>query len=619
MSNSPRQSSPRCRTRSRAPYLTVASGVLLLILLGVGQRPFESSLEAQERATPAARGVPAPVPPPIAPLAPVPQVAPPVAVPTAAPIPVHQAMFAPPPPAPAIRRFQFTIKPDAPVKELLPTPPTVKATNGVSLSRSLADVPEVNFQAPMAKRLASEEAQKQTAHMLAKVNHLNDKKPEGFMEALRGQRPDLAGLPFAMGDACRIKGDRSKEFTRAVATVRNCLRAQPPQQVAGAIAPTAAAAQFRGTVVLAAPPAVVAPAPEQPVPPPALPSPASPPPATPPPAPPEGAVADFVVASSVVTHANAETFWKQYVAACAQEDQQLSSVDRKRQENVVLARVAALMQILAPEAPSFRQGLVKCLASVSHKEATQALARLAVFSEEDEVRTAAVTALAVRRERDYSDILLGSLHYPWPPVAKRGAEALVKLERTDLLPQLVELLDQPDPRVPVVKVEAGQSVHEVRELVRINHHQNCILCHEPGNTARVSPETLTAAVPVPSDPLPDPSDGYQVTSPDLSVRIDVTYLRPDFSVRQAVTDANPWPEMQRFDFLVRSRTVTDAEAAAAREKLAARDPGSPSPYQKATLAALRELTGRDAAPTAEAWRRLLNLPAVERHASAMKQ
>ena len=171
-------------------------------------------------------------------------------------------------------------------------------------------------------------------------------------------------------------------------------------------------------------------------------------------------------------------------------------------------------------------------------------------------------------------------------MAQRGAAALATLGRSDLVPRLVALLDEPDPRAPVVKVNGGRSVNEARELVRINHNRNCLLCHAPGNTAGVSPETLTAAVPVPSDPLPNPSDGYQISSPDLSVRIDVTYLRPDFSAMQAVADANPWPEMQRFDFLVRTRTLTKDEAAAAREKLAIRDPGSPSPYRRAASAAL---------------------------------
>ena len=74
---------------------------------------------------------------------------------------------------------------------------------------------------------------------------------------------------------------------------------------------------------------------------------------------------------------------------------------------------------------------------------------------------------------------------------------------------------------------------------------------------------------------------------------------------QPVADANPWPEMQRFDFLVRNRVLTDEEA----KSFPAAKTDTLSPYQRFTLAALRELTGRDAAPTPEAWRRLLDLPA----------
>jgi hypothetical protein len=80
-------------------------------------------------------------------------------------------------------------------------------------------------------------------------------------------------------------------------------------------------------------------------------------------------------------------------------------------------------------------------------------------------------------------------------------------------------------------------------------------------------------------------------------------------VFQPVADANPWPEMQRFDFLVRTRDLTDAEASAYREKLGRPEAGRLSPYHRSALAALRELTGKDTEPTAAAWRRLLELPA----------
>src|SRR4029077_11602783 len=69
---------------------------------------------------------------------------------------------------------------------------------------------------------------------IAKINHLNEKttwtvpsKTDGFLEALRHERGDLNGLPFAMGDACRTKGERSKQFAIEVNLVRSAL--QTPQ------------------------------------------------------------------------------------------------------------------------------------------------------------------------------------------------------------------------------------------------------------------------------------------------------------------------------------------------------------------------------------------------------
>jgi len=148
----------------------------------------------------------------------------------------------------------------------------------------------------------------------------------------------------------------------------------------------------------------------------------------------------------------------------------------------------------------------------------------------------------------------------------------------------------------------------VREVVRINHHRNCLLCHAPGNTPSVSADVVTAPVPTPGEPFPSPSEGYgSFQQPDTLVRIDVTYLRQDFSMFQPVADAHPWPEMQRFDFLVRNRELTEEEAAVYQEKLGKREPGELSPYHRTALAALRDLTGRDTEPTAQAWRKLLTL------------
>jgi hypothetical protein len=514
------------------------------------------------------------------------------------------------------------------LKELLPVPPDSKNPAGAVIAKDLTQVPEVQFQLPLDKKLPNPEALKQTAHTIAKINHLNEKKTDGFLDALRHERLDLTGLPFAMGDACRTKGERSKQFTVEVNLVRAAVQ-QPagfqafgPAAVLATPAPPPAPSGSPVSPGLPVTPGSSVPAPE---PAPAIPlgggAPVQPPgaggPAVPAssPQPPtvfinnDGTVQAFSSDVTMGGFITPEKFWEQYQIACAQHDKNLSRTDRCQQENITLNRIAALMQVLAPESPGIRLGLVKYLASISHAEATRALAKLAIFSAEDTVRQRALDALKVRRERDYTDILLAGLRYPWPDVARHASDALIKLERTDLVPRLVDLLDEPDPRTPVMREENNKSVQEVRELVKINHHRNCLLCHAPANTGNVSADTLTAAVPVPSDPLPSPSQGYQNSLPDILVRIDVTYLRQDFSMFQAVADANPWPEMQRFDFLVRTRTLTDKDADAYRENLVSKEPGVLSPYHRAALAALRELTGRDTAPTAEAWRQLLKLPA----------
>jgi hypothetical protein len=493
-------------------------------------------------------------------------------------------------PSPA-QRFQFKIDPKTLLKDLLPLPPKTRKIAGPVLGDDLTQIPEVQFQARPAKDVSNTEAMKQIAHQMAKINHLNDKKTDGFLEALRKERLDLNGLPFAMGDACRTKGERSKQFALAVATVRRAL----PRTLAMTSAPILT---INRGLVLGTPTSGPAPLSGVPAAPPTTPLPQPPPPVVAPNPP--------AVEHPVITD---EDFWEKYQTFCAEEDRILSQLDRAKCDTVTVARIAALMQVLAPMSPTIHRGLVKYLSAVSHVEATKALARLAIFSAEAEVRQAALDALKVRRERDYTEVLVQGLHYPWPTVARRAAQAITKLERNDLVPQLVGLLEEPDPRAPVMQEVEKKKTPVVRELVRVNHHRNCLLCHAPGNTGKVSPEAVTAAVPVPGEPLPSPADGYRSSSPDIIVRVDVTYLRQDFSVLQPVADANPWPEMQRFDFLVRTRALTEEEATVYREKLAPREGGQFSPYQRAALAALRELTGRDAEPTPEAWRRLLKMPA----------
>src|SRR5204863_9381649 len=131
-------------------------------------------------------------------------------------------------------------------------------------------------------------------------------------------------------------------------------------------------------------------------------------------------------------------------------------------------------------------------------------------------------------------------------------EAMVQLGRKDLLPQLIDVLEKPDPRAPQSQEMNGKKVSVVRELVRVNHHHICLLCHAPATATRDNSskeetaklEGLTAQVPVPSESM---AAYYCPNSPDILVRFDVTYLLQDFSRKIKVADADPWPEMQRYD------------------------------------------------------------------------
>ena len=93
--------------------------------------------------------------------------------------------------------------------------------------------------------------------------------------------------------------------------------------------------------------------------------------------------------------------------------------------------------------------------------------------------------------------------------------------------------------------------------------------------------------------------------PDLAVRIDVTYLRQDFSLMQKIENGMTGQAEERFDFLVRTRELKEYELMLYRDWRISQGPNYLSPNHQAALTALRHLTGRDAGPTATAWRTAL--------------
>jgi hypothetical protein len=398
------------------------------------------------------------------------------------------------------------IDPTRSVLGLLPTPPQASKAP-VYLGDDLSCVPELALEA--APKLTTDEWRSRKAQAAAAALHLNSKEEDGYLKAVLSSRPDLAGLPFAMGPACRTSGARAKAFKEAAEAVRGRKAAALLDE---------------------------APGPD--------------------------------------TGETRQQFYR--------------------------AHVAVVTQVISAEDAPGQKALVRALSSIPHPEATRALARLAVFSTDEAARATAVEALAVRREGGSADVLVAGLSYPWPAVADNSASAIAKLKRKDLVPQLKAVLDAPDPRGPRTEVVAGREETVAHELVRVNHLRNCLLCHAAAERGKTPGETLVAEVPMPTLPLPDTGMGYGQSESNLLVRIDVTYLRHDFSAMQAVTDwsGESWGARQRFDFLVRRRVLTPAEAADLRTRL-----DGVSPYRRAAARALRELTGRDFEARADTGRR----------------
>jgi len=438
------------------------------------------------------------------------------------------------------RRFTFKIDPATPLKDLLPVPPKAPVKLPPYLNEDLWEVPELTFGEPVAH---DSDTEKETAHILARINHLNRKDPDGFLKALVANRGDLRGLPFLMDKDCRTEVQKAQVFAQIVAAAHR-LRGDVIHNEQGApkpISPVQYWRDFKG-------------------------------------------ILDDPRKSAAISNLKKAT-------------------SREKQEMAVMA----IMQIFGPESEAHRVGLAQYLTSVEHIDATQALAKLAVFASEEAVRKAAIDGLKKRPSKDgYAKILMQGIRYPLPVASTRAADALVALKCHDVLADLVNVLVEPDPRAPRKQTIDGKEVTAVRELVRVNHHRNCLLCHAPANTEGVPRDVLTAPVPLPNEALSTSPGGYgRDASPDIFIRTDITYLRQDFSLMMRVEKANPWPEMQRFDFFVRTRVVTPEEAAECEKQLARQ--GTP-PSHIAARHALRELTGQSPAEnTPQAWRRVLNL------------
>ncbi len=262
---------------------------------------------------------------------------------------------------------------------------------------------------------------------------------------------------------------------------------------------------------------------------------------------------------------------------------------------------SVLAQMLWVESPVVRLRLTYMLASIKGEQAGAALARQALFDVSPMVRKAAALALENTPSAEYRDVLLNGFRYPWPPIADRAAALARQLDASDLARPLAEMLELPDPSAPVRDEKKGWVK---TEMVKVNHLSNCLLCHAPSTDEE---DHVRGFIPKPGEEIPVMY--YNQPKGDF-VRADVTYLRQDFSVMEPVKDHGKWPAMQRYDYLVRRRPLTDQEVI----DLADLGPSSADSYpqRQAVLSALRGLTGVDVGDSSAAWLGLLS----EREATA---
>src|ERR1022692_508620 len=277
----------------------------------------------------------------------------------------------------------------------------VSAPAAQPATNELTRVTQVAVDDPFPQDIQPNVGKQRIQQLIAKIRlaNANPQNKDAFLLAQMKERKELRGMPFVMGDACRLEMGKAQLFQTSVLAVR------------------------------------------------------------------DGMESDFRSAQHNRGHGQEHVpFWETYMAKTTGQ-----GIDTDH-------GVAALSQILGPERPTLRTGLVQRLALSNSPEATRTIARAAIFDASGEVRTAAIKAMKNRPAEESSAILMHGIRYPLPIIAKRTAQAMLALDRRDLLPQLVSFLDEPAPGDPVETKLNEENVCVVREVVRINHHRNCLLC-----------------------------------------------------------------------------------------------------------------------------------------------
>jgi hypothetical protein len=266
-------------------------------------------------------------------------------------------------------------------------------------------------------------------------------------------------------------------------------------------------------------------------------------------------------------------------------------------------RVPALVQVLTVRPESSRKFLARHLGRIEGARASRALAKMALMDPHPEVRREAIVALKSRHASEYLPTLLAGVNHPFGPVAGHAAEAIVALGRAEAAPVLLAVLDGPDPEAPYPR-GVGPARY-VRELVRVDHKRNCLLCHLTSLSTTDQPR---GEVPSLKEDRLRPKEesgnfGYFAAEPrskapaktGVFVRADVTYLVQDYSVN---LDAGK-NGLRRYDLFVRERLATEADFVAARLR---RKEGQTDQHKAAEFA-LGELSGEEPGRYAVNWRR----------------
>ena len=216
-------------------------------------------------------------------------------------------------------------------------------------------------------------------------------------------------------------------------------------------------------------------------------------------------------------------------------------------------------QILQAQHRYDRLELINTLKGTNNSTAINLLAKRAKYDLSAKVRMAATNALSEFPRDQYRAELLAGLAYPWHVVAQHSAEALVRLDDKEAISELVEMLDLPHPNAPV---ETEQDEYVQPTLVAINHMRNCLLCHAP--SVSLSDQ---AKATIPNWDSPIPTQYYSFLDPEfVAVRADITYLRQDFSVVQPVANHGPWPEQQRFDYVIQQTPMKRSKVNRTKKK-----------------------------------------------------